>query len=67
MRIVQASFWFENGLPGELFITMAKEGSTIGGLMDGIGTAPATNASIAARASVAPDLPDNAPDGPGLC
>ena len=30
--------WFENGQPGELFITMAKEGSTIGGLMDGIGT-----------------------------
>jgi ribonucleoside-diphosphate reductase alpha chain len=29
---------FENKLPGELFITMAKEGSTIGGLMDGIGT-----------------------------
>jgi ribonucleoside-diphosphate reductase alpha chain len=29
---------FENGEPGELFITMAKEGSTIGGLMDGIGT-----------------------------
>ncbi len=29
---------FENGQPGELFITMAKEGSTIGGLMDGIGT-----------------------------
>ncbi len=29
---------FEDGLPGELFITMAKEGSTIGGLMDGIGT-----------------------------
>jgi len=29
---------FENGLPGELFITMAKEGSTIGGLMDSIGT-----------------------------
>ncbi|MGZ4987425.1 MAG: TSCPD domain-containing protein, partial [Limisphaerales bacterium] len=29
---------FENGLPGELFITMAKEGSTIGGLMDCIGT-----------------------------
>ena len=27
-----------NDLPGELFITMAKEGSTIGGLMDGIGT-----------------------------
>jgi ribonucleoside-diphosphate reductase alpha chain len=29
---------FENGRPGELFITMAKEGSTIGGLMDSIGT-----------------------------
>lgn len=29
---------FEDGQPGELFITMAKEGSTIGGLMDGIGT-----------------------------
>jgi ribonucleoside-diphosphate reductase alpha chain len=29
---------FENNDPGELFITMAKEGSTIGGLMDGIGT-----------------------------
>ncbi len=29
---------FENGLPGELFVTMAKEGSTIGGLMDSVGT-----------------------------
>ena len=29
---------FENKQPGELFITMAKEGSTIGGLMDAIGT-----------------------------
>jgi ribonucleoside-diphosphate reductase alpha chain len=29
---------FEDNTPGELFITMAKEGSTIGGLMDGIGT-----------------------------
>ena len=29
---------FEDGKPGELFITMAKEGSTIGGLMDVIGT-----------------------------
>jgi ribonucleoside-diphosphate reductase alpha chain len=29
---------FEKDQPGELFITMAKEGSTIGGLMDGIGT-----------------------------
>ncbi len=30
---------YEDGLPGELFITMAKEGSTTGGLMDSIGTA----------------------------
>ena len=29
---------FDDGNPGELFITMAKEGSTIGGLMDTIGT-----------------------------
>ena len=28
----------EDGQPGELFITMAKEGSTVGGLMDVIGT-----------------------------
>lgn len=25
---------FEDGTPGEMFVTMAKEGSTIGGLMD---------------------------------
>ena len=30
---------YEDGLPGELFITMSKEGSTIGGLMDSLGTA----------------------------
>jgi ribonucleoside-diphosphate reductase alpha chain len=29
---------FGDGRPGELFVTMAKEGSTIGGLMDTIGT-----------------------------
>jgi ribonucleoside-diphosphate reductase alpha chain len=29
----------EKGRPGELFINMAKEGSTIGGLMDAFGTA----------------------------
>jgi ribonucleoside-diphosphate reductase alpha chain len=28
---------FDDGRPGELFVTMAKEGSTIGGLMDTIG------------------------------
>jgi ribonucleoside-diphosphate reductase alpha chain len=30
---------FEDGKPGELFITMAKEGSTVGGLMDAFATA----------------------------
>src|SRR6185436_7167352 len=29
---------YEDGQPGEVFITMAKEGSTIGGLMDAIAT-----------------------------
>jgi ribonucleoside-diphosphate reductase alpha chain len=30
---------YQDGAPGELFITMSKEGSTIGGLMDSLGTA----------------------------
>ena len=30
---------FDDGRPGELFITMAKEGSTVGGMMDAFGTA----------------------------
>jgi len=30
---------YEDNTPGELFITMAKEGSTVGGLMDCFGTA----------------------------
>ena len=30
---------YEDGLPGELFITMAKEGSTVSGLMDSFATA----------------------------
>ena len=30
---------YDAGGPGELFITMSKEGSTIGGLMDSLGTA----------------------------
>lgn len=30
---------YPEGMPGELFITMSKEGSTIGGLMDSLGTA----------------------------
>jgi ribonucleoside-diphosphate reductase alpha chain len=29
---------YDDGTPGELFITMAKEGSTVGGLMDTVGT-----------------------------
>ena len=29
---------YEDGQPGEFFITMSKEGSTIGGLMDTVGT-----------------------------
>jgi len=29
---------YQDGQPGELFITMSKEGSTIGGLMDTVGT-----------------------------
>ncbi len=30
---------YPDGRPGEVFITMAKEGSTVGGLMDSFGTA----------------------------
>jgi ribonucleoside-diphosphate reductase alpha chain len=30
---------YKDGRPGEVFLTMAKEGSTIGGLMDAFGTA----------------------------
>ena len=30
---------YDDGMPGELFLTMSKEGSTIGGLMDSLGTA----------------------------
>ncbi len=30
---------YEDGKPGEVFITMAKEGSTVGGTMDSFGTA----------------------------
>ncbi|MEM6981068.1 MAG: LAGLIDADG family homing endonuclease, partial [Planctomycetota bacterium] len=30
---------YNDGRPGEIFITMAKEGSTIGGIMDSFGTA----------------------------
>ncbi|MGH9445617.1 MAG: vitamin B12-dependent ribonucleotide reductase, partial [Terriglobia bacterium] len=30
---------YDNGMPGEIFITMAKEGSTVSGLMDSFATA----------------------------
>ncbi len=30
---------YDDGRPGEVFLTMAKEGSTVGGLMDAFGTA----------------------------
>ena len=33
-KVISPSDLFDDGQPGELFITMAKEGSTIGGLMD---------------------------------
>jgi ribonucleoside-diphosphate reductase alpha chain len=34
---------YEDGMPGELFVTMAKEGSTISGLMDAFATAISFN------------------------
>jgi ribonucleoside-diphosphate reductase alpha chain len=34
---------YDDGLPGEIFITMAKEGSTISGLMDAFATAVSFN------------------------
>src|SRR5450432_2325429 len=34
---------FEDGTPGEIFVTMAKEGSTISGLMDSFATAVSFN------------------------
>jgi len=34
---------YEDGTPGEIFITMAKEGSTISGLMDALATAMSFN------------------------
>jgi len=34
---------YDDGLPGEIFITMAKEGSTISGLMDNFATAVSFN------------------------
>ena len=37
-KAISPSACLSDGQPGELFITMAKEGSTIGGLMDSIGT-----------------------------
>jgi ribonucleoside-diphosphate reductase alpha chain len=43
---------YEDGLPGEIFITMAKQGSTISGLMDSFATA----VSLALQYDVPPDV-----------
>ncbi len=43
---------YKDGTPGELFITMAKEGSTVSGLMDSF--ACAVSIALAARSSAAP-------------
>ena len=43
---------YEDGTPGELFITMAKEGSTISGLMDSFATADQLRAAIRRAAEV---------------
>ena len=40
---------YPDGRPGELFITMAKEGSTVGGLMDCFGTAISMACNTACR------------------
>jgi ribonucleoside-diphosphate reductase alpha chain len=40
---------YEDGTPGEIFITMAKEGSTISGLMDSFATAVSYACSTACR------------------
>jgi hypothetical protein len=38
MKVTSPSGLYEDGQPGELFIQMSKEGSTIGGLMDTVAT-----------------------------
>ena len=38
-KATSRSGMYDDGTPGEIFITMAKEGSTISGLMDGFATA----------------------------
>ena len=40
---------YEDGTPGEVFIAMAKEGSTISGLMDTLATRSATASNTASR------------------
>ena len=44
---------YEDGLPGEIFITMAKQGSTISGLMDSFATA----VSLALQYGVSLEVP----------
>ena len=45
---------YKDGMPGELFITMAKEGSTVSGLMDSF--ACATSLGVAARRAAEADV-----------
>ncbi len=40
---------YDDGTPGEIFITMAKEGSTISGLMDASRRRSASTCSMACR------------------
>ena len=40
---------YEDGTPGEIFLRMAKEGSTISGLMDSFATAVSWRSSTACR------------------
>ena len=42
---------YEDGAPGEIFVTMSKQGSTISGLMDSFATAISTRCSTACRCS----------------
>ena len=48
-RATSRSGMYEDGTPGEIFITMAKEGSTISGLMDSFATAISYACSTACR------------------
>ena len=50
-KATSPSGMYEDGAPGEIFITMAKEGSTISGLMDASPPRSASTCSTACRSS----------------